>query len=112
MNLTHHDVNWVYNRHKLTRQGYYLKTRELAVRLISCLPKSNKSMNKDYLIVLGEWHDNLHYPTKEGTPGGFFRSRSIVLIIIPLFLTNIFRAHLFFVFFFFFSSCTYYFSSL
>ena len=38
VNLTHHDVNWVYNRHKLTRQGYYLKTREPAIRLISCLP--------------------------------------------------------------------------
>ena len=25
VNLTHYDVNWVYNRHKLTRQEYYLK---------------------------------------------------------------------------------------
>ena len=54
VNLTHHDINWVYNRHKLTRHVYYLKTRVPAVRLISCLPESNKGMNKDYLIILGE----------------------------------------------------------
>jgi len=48
VNLTHHDVNWIYNYHKLTGQEYYLKTRVLAVRLISCLLESNKSMNKDF----------------------------------------------------------------
>ena len=85
VNLNHHDVNWLYNCHKLTGQSYYLKTREPAVRLILCLLESNKGMNKDYLIVLGEWHDGLHRPTREGTPGGVYRSRSIVLIIIPLF---------------------------
>ena len=51
VNLTHHDVNWIYNRHKLTGQGYYLKTRVPAVRLILCLPESNKRMNKDFVII-------------------------------------------------------------
>ena len=72
VNLTHYDVNYIYNRHKLTRQGYYLKTREPPVRLISCLPESNKVMNKDFLIVSEEWHDGLHCPTREGTPSGLF----------------------------------------
>ena len=54
LNLTHYDVNWVYNLHHLKGQGYYLKTRYPEVRLISCLPDSNKGMNKDFLIVLGE----------------------------------------------------------
>ena len=63
MNLTHHDINWIYNRHKLTGQGYYLKTKVPVVRLISCLPESNKGMDKDYLIISGEWHDGLYYPT-------------------------------------------------
>ena len=70
VNLTHYDVNWVYNHHKLTGQGYYLKTRVPAVRLISCLLEPNKGMNKDYLIISGEWHDGIHCPTREGTPGG------------------------------------------
>ena len=51
LNLTHHDVNWVYNFHHLKGQGNYLKTRYLEVRLISCLPDSNKGMNKDFLII-------------------------------------------------------------
>ena len=51
LNLTHHDVNWVYNLHHLKGQGYYLKTRYPEVRLISCLLNSNKGMNKDFLII-------------------------------------------------------------
>ena len=50
MNLTQHDINWVYNCHKLTGQGYYLKTRVPTVKLILCLPESNKGMDKDFLI--------------------------------------------------------------
>ena len=92
VNLTHHDVNWVYNRPKLIGQGYYLKIRVPKVGLISFLPESNRGMNKDYLIVLGEWHDGLHCPTREGTPGRVLRSRSIILTT-SFFLTNIFYTH-------------------
>ena len=70
LGLTHHDINWVYNLHHLKGQGYYLKSRYLEVRLIQCLTESNKGLNKDFLIVLGEWHDDLPYPTREGQPGG------------------------------------------
>ena len=86
VNLTHHDVNWVYNRYKLIGQGYNLKTRVSIVRLILCHPKSNKGMDKDYLIVSGEWHDGLHYPTQEGTLGGVLRFRFMILTIPPLLL--------------------------
>ena len=68
LNLTHHDVNWVYNLYHLKGQGYYLKSRYLEVRLISCLPESNKGINKDFLIILGEWQDGLPCPTREGIP--------------------------------------------
>ena len=34
LSLTHHDVNWIYNLHNLKGQGYYLKSRYLAIRLI------------------------------------------------------------------------------
>ena len=63
VNLTHHNVNWVYNGQYLKDIGYYLKTRVLLVRLISCLLESNMGLDQDFLIVLGEWHDNLHCPT-------------------------------------------------
>ena len=51
LGLTHHDVNWVYNLHHLKGQGYYLKSRYPEVRLIQCLPDSNKGLNKDFLII-------------------------------------------------------------
>ena len=70
LNLTHHDVNWVYNMHHLKGQGYYLKSRYPAVRLIQCLPTSNKNLKEDFLIFFGEWHNGLPYPTEEGEPGG------------------------------------------
>ena len=63
VNLTHHDVNWVYNCQHLKGQGYYLKTRVPEVRLILCLLVPNKGMDKDFLIVSGEWHNGLHCPT-------------------------------------------------
>ena len=34
LNLTHHDVNWIYNLQHLKGQGYYLKSRQSEVRLI------------------------------------------------------------------------------
>ena len=70
LNLTHHDVNWVHNLHHLTGQEYYLNSRYPAVRLIQCLPTSNKNLKEDFLIFSREWHDGLPCPTKEGKPGG------------------------------------------
>ena len=51
VNLTYHDVNWIYNRQHLKGQGCYLKTRVPKVRFISCLPDTNKGMDKDFLIL-------------------------------------------------------------
>ena len=70
LNLTHHDVNWVYNLYHLKGQGYYLNTRYPEVRLILCLPESNKGMNKDFLIISREWHDGLPCSTRKGLPSG------------------------------------------
>ena len=64
LNLTYHDVNWVYNLHNLKGQGH------LEIRLIQCLPISNKGLNEDFLIFSRQWHDDLPCPVKEGTPGG------------------------------------------
>ena len=69
LGLTWHNVVHMYECHKLAGAGYYLKSRSEVVRLISYLLKSNKGMKDDYLIVLGEWNDDLHYPTRVGDPG-------------------------------------------
>ena len=70
LRLTWHDVAYMYECHSLADSGYYLKSRSPIVRLILCLPKSNKGMKDDYLIAFGEWHDGLHCPTQEGELGG------------------------------------------
>ena len=70
LNLTHHNVNWIYNLHNLKGQGYYLKSRHPEIRLIQCLPISNKGLKDDFLIFFWQWHDGLPCPVKEGTPGG------------------------------------------
>ena len=70
LNLTWHDIIWMYECHLLANLGYYLNFRSSVVKLVSCLPKSNKGMKEDYLITSGEWHDSLHYPTQEGELGG------------------------------------------
>ena len=70
LRLTHHDVNYCYNLQHLKNKSYYMRTRDDRVRLIQCLPESNKGMNEDFLIVSGAWHDGLHCPTTEWTPGG------------------------------------------
>ena len=64
LNLTYHDVNWVYNLHNLKGQGHP------EIRLIQCLPISNKGLNEDFLIFSRQWHDDLPCPVKEGPPGG------------------------------------------
>ena len=66
LELTWHDVVHMYECHSLKNVGYYLKSRSDVVRLVSCLPKSNKGMKDNYLIASGAWHDGLHCPVREG----------------------------------------------
>ena len=68
--LTWHDVVHMYECRQLSGVRYYLKSRSEVIRLISCLPKSNKGMKDDYLIASGEWTDGLHCSTRAGDLGG------------------------------------------
>ena len=70
LRLTWHDVVHMYECHSLASTECYLKSRSDIVRLISCLPKSNKGLKDDYLVVAGEWHDGLHCPIRVGKPSG------------------------------------------
>ena len=69
LGLTWYDVAHLYEGHQQTGAGFYLKSRFDAIKLISCLPKSNKGMKDDYLIISGSWHDGLPCPTQLGEPG-------------------------------------------
>ena len=54
LKLTWHNVIHMYKCHSLADSGYYLKSRSSIVRLVSCLPKSNKGMKDNYLIASKE----------------------------------------------------------
>ena len=69
LGLSWHDVVHLYECHSLN-ELYYLKSRSDEVRLISCLPKSNKGLKDDLLIVSRAWHDSIHCLVRAGTPGG------------------------------------------
>ena len=70
LGLTWYDVAHLYEGHIEARAGFYLKSRSSVVKLISCLPKSNKGIKDDFLIVSGPWSDGLPCPTKLGELGG------------------------------------------
>ena len=70
LRLTWHDIVHMYENHSFADAGFYLKSRSNIVKMVLCLPKSNKSMKDDYLITSGEWHDGLHCLTQEGELGG------------------------------------------
>ena len=69
LGLTWYDVVHLYEGHQQKGAGFYLKSRSDAIKLISCLPKSNKEMKDDYLIVLGPWHNGLPCPSQLREPG-------------------------------------------
>ena len=67
---TWYDVVHMYKFHSQVDEGFYLKSRSAVVKLISCLSKSNKGMEDDYLIASGPWHNGLHSPTQERETSG------------------------------------------
>ena len=69
LGLTWYDVAHLYEGHQEARAGFYLKSRSSAVKLISCLHKSNKGMKDDFLIVSGPWSDGLPSSTQLGELG-------------------------------------------
>ena len=70
LRLTWHDIVHMYECYSLATTGFYLKSRFDTVRMVSCLPKSNKGLKDEYLIVSRNWHNGLHCPTREGKLGG------------------------------------------
>ena len=60
LNLTHHDINFLYTIRGSLKNVYYLQTRNTMVRLISCLPDSNRNSTREFLRVSGaQWRTHL-----------------------------------------------------
>ena len=55
LQLDHHDINHIYSLCGNKSSNYYLKTRDNRVRLISCLPDSNRNSAREFVRVRGNW---------------------------------------------------------
>ena len=55
LQLDHHDINHIYSLCGNKSSNYYLKTRDSRVRLISCLPDSNRNSAREFIWVCGNW---------------------------------------------------------
>ena len=55
LQLDHHDTNFMYSLCDNIESDYYLKTRDNRVRLISCLPDSNRNSAGEFVWVNGSW---------------------------------------------------------
>ena len=75
LGLTWHDVVHLYECHSQVDGGFYLKSRSPVVRLILCLPKSNKGMKDDYLIASGDDMMVSTAPPKRESQMGYLRVR-------------------------------------
>ena len=53
LRLDHFDINFMYNLCGNKRTNYYIKVRDIRVRLISCLPNSNRFSVGEYVRVSG-----------------------------------------------------------
>ena len=55
LQLNHHDINFMYSLGGNIRSDYYLKTRDMRVWLISCLPDSNRNSVGEFVRVSDNW---------------------------------------------------------
>ena len=70
LNLTEHDINYMYSFQDSKTSRYYFNIRHREVRLIFGLLNFNKEIEGDYLVILGNWYPNgIHCPIKAGKAG-------------------------------------------
>jgi len=55
LQLNYHYINFMYNLCSKITLDYYLKTKDMRVRLISCLPDSNRNSVGEFVQVSDNW---------------------------------------------------------
>ena len=74
LQLDQHDINHMYNLCGKKRSNYYLKVRDMRVRIISCLSDSNRNSVGEYIRVHGKWFADDVPPPLSWHEVGSFRS--------------------------------------
>ena len=89
LQLNHNDINFMYSLYRNIRSDYYLKTRDMRVRIISCLPDSNKNSVGEFVRVSGNWLANeLPCPLSPRDVGRF--RASILFFFLIVFILDYF----------------------
>ena len=84
LQLNHHNINFMYSLCGNIKSNYYLKTRDMQVRLISCLPDSNRNSMGEFVRVSSNWLvDELPYSLSLHDVG-WYLVLSFVLVLILL----------------------------
>ena len=76
LSLMHHDINFLYGIQGSLRNRCYLQTRNTIVRLISCLPDSNRNSAGEFVRVSENWlNSELTCPSSPQQIGRYPSSR-------------------------------------
>ena len=60
LQLNHYNINFMYSLYGNIKSNYYLKVRDLWIRLISCLLNSNRNLVGEFVRVSGNWLADEH----------------------------------------------------
>ena len=91
LQLDHHDINFMYSLCGNIRMNYYLKVRDVEVRLISCLPNSDRNSAGENVRVSGDWlSDELTCPTLPRDVSRYPTHLTVFLTSLPHFFLSLF----------------------
>uniref|UniRef100_A0A2N9HH71 Uncharacterized protein n=1 Tax=Fagus sylvatica TaxID=28930 RepID=A0A2N9HH71_FAGSY len=86
LNLTVHDITYVYSLQATGRDQYTLFARNVDRKLVTGLPDSSKGRDEDFLVFTGNWQNpHINCPLRPGVP--VFGNRSSNHSVFRLFLT-------------------------
>ena len=69
LNLTVHDISYVYRLQETSKIQYTLVARNSKRKLVTGLPDSSKGQDVDFLVITGNWRDPLFScPLTPGKP--------------------------------------------
>ena len=72
LQLDHHDINHMYSLCGNKKTNYYLKVKDTRVRLISCLPNSNRNSAGEFVRVRSNWFaGEIPYPLSRREVGSY-----------------------------------------
>uniref|UniRef100_A0A2N9IHI8 Transposase (putative) gypsy type domain-containing protein n=1 Tax=Fagus sylvatica TaxID=28930 RepID=A0A2N9IHI8_FAGSY len=81
LNLTVHDITYMYSLQTTGKDQYTLVARNADRKLVTGLPDSSKSRDEDFLVFTGNWQNpHINCPLKPGVPDKEFTAKKVELV--------------------------------